>query len=1088
MSSSMTTASKMMEIPVRKNKFSLPLLAAWLVLAISPVLLTAQTDSSETRQFRIAPQPLDSALLEFSEQARLQLVVASESIEGIDSDGFTGEGTAEHVLLALLEDTNLQFQNVGATVTITNGRVEEGDGSYKSQPEPDEPENQQPETPGDESMRTVQDGLQGEQEDGDKEKTSRPLDLGVQTVTGSRLSRNPGQIPTQTLILSNEDLRNTGAPTLEQALRQLPQNINGTTEFGGARLYSFSDKSGRLLGSSNINGSSTINLRGLGESATLVLINGKRAGDSGMMGGFTDISEFPVSIIERVEIQLDGASAVYGSDAIGGVVNIILKEDYDLVRVSLRRTARTGGGLTEDNGSVTAGTSWSTGNATFSWDAYKASHHNLGASNLLGHGISLYGYPGSVRGRRGTPLKPREISPSLTQAAVDAGVIGPDETVDRVLIPTGQDGTNLALDDFLASADTFRTDEGTDREISITPGSNRHTFRVAANQQVFDRLEMSGGITYATRKTASKSGPAVENVTLDVAAENPYNPFGRDVRVDLNLADVFGTQEVDGDRESWTMDLDFSGTVSEKWNWQLRSKWASRESTGETTNFVDFGAIEDLVDDTRTNPSNALNVFGNSFLTDGNNASVLAGTEFRYPLQRSGTTNSMLSSELVLRGDLFSMPAGAVRAVLGSEWRKSSVDVEYGNTYSRVITSAAPVGLDAVVNGFSEKGTRTLRAGFAEVFVPIISEANALPGIHDLNLSLSGRHERANGSSGAGIEVNSHYQSNVWSLGLVYRPSEAVKLRVNKSTSYRAPDIAYALLSPVVSPGLVLDFRTGGFGLTFTENISGGNPNLEPEESTSTTAGIEISPTFLKGLSLGIDYHDTRFENRIATLNIFGSIVLIDLNYDTFYFQYTLDEDGRIKTFDSRPINIAYIDTRGLDYRFDYRFDIGANSLRLFANAAVTDEYLEDINTFDSEEAMEIVGVRMPKYRFSSGVSWERAGWYLALNARTSSGVRYSYAAAVGLEPPDNNIVRISVKTDPPTTVDFRGTVDVSETWSSSPGFLRGLRLAFGVNNIFGSYMKTQLDPRPHDGHQGIPRNTESARGKRYYLEISKEF
>ena len=1069
-------------MPLKERKFSLvAVVAAFLVLEA-----TAAEDAAVG--IDIEQQPLPGALLEFSEQTGLQLAYVASLANGKISPGTQGRTAPEAALSDILDGTALEYQFVNEdTVAIGAGRTRrQGESKRKgnrSAPAPIllvQPEQRAGQSEADDGEDSPEEDQAGEQDnEGD------PLELGVQTVTGSRLSRTSEQISNQVIVLSNEDLRNSGAPTLEQALRQLPQNINGTTEFGGAGLYatSFSE---RLLGTANINGSSTINLRGLGESATLVLIDGKRAGDSGLLGGFTDISEIPVSIVERVEIQLDGASAIYGSDAIGGVVNIILKKEYDLVRVTLRRTARTRGGLTEDNAAVTAGAAWGTGDVMFSGDVYKASDQDIGMTDLLGLGIQLYGYPGNVRGGpRGSPTYPREISPSLTRAARDAGVIGPDETVTRVLVPTGQDGVNLTAGDFLDSANTFRVDDGLGGgDISITPGSDRHTFRVAANQRLGDWLDMSAGISYAGRKTSSNGGPAGGNVTLNVAAENPYNPFGRDVNVDLSLLD-FGTRRGTGNRESWTLDLDFSGTVGGKWDWDLRSRWASRKSAAKTTNYVNVAALNELVDETRTDPSSALNVFGNSFLTDASNASVLGGADFYHPFQRSDTSNELASSELVVRRDLLSLPAGEIRAVFGAEWRRSSVDVDYGNTYSRIIRISSPVGLAPVTSGFAEKGTRTLRAGFAEFFVPIVSKSNASPGVRDLNLTLSGRHESADGSSSSGTESNSRYQSNVWSVGLAYRPIEAVKLRVNRSTSYRAPDVAYALLSPVASPGFILDFRIGGFGFTSITNIAGGTPDLKPEESTSITAGMELS--LLNGLTVSVDYHDTLFENRIAALNTLGGLFLLDAGFDTFHFQYTLDEDGRVTTFDSRPINIAYVDTRGLDYRLDYRFEISGNSFGLSANVAVTREHFEDINTYDAQPAEDLVGARIPEYRYRASLFWERPGWRLALSARTSSGVRYSYVDGIA-PPPDPDIQRIHVKTDPATVVDFRGTLSISEIWSAAPAPMQDLQLAFGLNNIFKSFTKTELDPRPFDGHLGIPRNTNSARGQTYYLEISKEF
>ena len=1051
-------------------------------LALGSGSLSAQGESSDKRQFDISPQSLDSALLEFSEQAELQLVVAASSLEGMETRGFAGQGTPEKALAALLDGADLKFSTVGATVTITDAGGSERQEGGISQSQPDDEEDAEANMPGSETLGVGESDSQ--EEDGEDD----PLELEASTVTGSRITVSARELPSQVIVLSYEDLRNTGAPTLEQALRQLPQNINGTTEFGGARLYQTPDSSGALLGTSNINGSSTINLRGLGESATLVLIDGKRAGDSGMLGGFTDISEIPVSIVERVEVQLDGASAIYGSDAIGGVVNIILKKDYDILRATLRRTARTRGGLSEHNASVAAGTAWDSGNVSLSVDAYQASEQDVGRTDLNLLGVEQYAYPGNVRGRRGSVGSPREISRSLTQAARDAGLIGPDETVRRAAIPAGQDGTGLTVDDFLATVNTFGTNEGVSEPISVTPESKRYTFRVAANQRIADWLRVAGGVTYSTRRTSSNSRDALGEMEFEVAEENPYNPFGRDVEVDMTVLG-FGTRVVSGSRDSLTLDLDFDGVLGDEWRWEIRSRFADRKTEAETLNWIDKSRLNDLVDDTRSDPSNALNVFGNSFLTDGNNADVLASGDFRIPVQRSETTNRLASSELIVKREMFSLPAGKARAVAGMEWRRVSVDVDYGNTFVRVITAVAPYARGAITEGFALKGTRTVRAGFAEFLFPIFSKNNSLPGIRDLNIMLSGRHESAAGSSSAGIETNSRYQSNVWSAGLTYRPIQAVKLRVNRSTSYRAPDVAHALFPPLVSRRRALDFRTNGFRVADLQETSGGNPTLQPEESISVTGGIEIAPvSLLQGLTLSVDYHDTQYQNRIAQLNIFGNFIISDGTMDRFGYQYTLDEEGRITAFDSRADNIWRIDTQGLDYRLGYQRAIGESTLRLSASLAITNNYLEDINTYDQEGAREHVGLYVSKRRYRAGVSWVGSGWSLTLNARSRSGLAYERGQPLMLAAEGSVSEDIQVTTKPAVVVDFRGTFEISEAWSAAPGFMRNVSLAFGLNNIFRSYDKVVLDPEPFAGLRGRPRGTNNVRGQLYYLEITRDF
>ena len=147
-------------------------------------------------------------------------------------------------------------------------------------------------------------------------------------VTGTRLERAPSQIAANLVTMDQGVLRSTGEISLDKALRTLPQN-----QLGASSNASYARLGGQHFnGATNLSGAAAVNLRGLGDGATLVLVDGKRIGSSGLAGGVTDISGIPTASIERVEIMLDGASAIYGSDAVGGVVNIITRKDYEGAR------------------------------------------------------------------------------------------------------------------------------------------------------------------------------------------------------------------------------------------------------------------------------------------------------------------------------------------------------------------------------------------------------------------------------------------------------------------------------------------------------------------------------------------------------------------------------------------------------------------------------------------------------------------------------------------------------------------------------------------------------------------------------------
>ena len=185
------------------------------------------------------------------------------------------------------------------------------------------------------------------QEDADDEE-DEALQLEDVRVTGSRLSRSPSEISGNLIVLDRDDIRASGELTLARVLRQLPQNTNPTHE----DFFSEFNTAG------NRTGAASVNLRGLGSESTLILVDGRRVGYSGILGGVTDISTIPLSMVDRIEILLDGASAVYGSDAVGGVVNIITRQDYSGLELDLEYGRPHKSGYDETRASLAAGIAW----------------------------------------------------------------------------------------------------------------------------------------------------------------------------------------------------------------------------------------------------------------------------------------------------------------------------------------------------------------------------------------------------------------------------------------------------------------------------------------------------------------------------------------------------------------------------------------------------------------------------------------------------------------------------------------------------------------------------------------------------------
>ncbi|MGJ4728084.1 TonB-dependent receptor domain-containing protein [Luteimonas sp. SDU101] len=280
--------------------------------------------------FRIGAGDLESVLSRFGSQSRLQLIYAPGLLEGKHSKGLTGTHTPAEALQQLLEDTGLQFERVNdATVVI------------KRTPAPVPP---------------PASGSAAREPDAALQPASGEVQsLDSITVTGSRI--RGGTTPSPVVTIGGERFREEGFSDLGEVIRRVPQNFGGGQNPGVA---AGATAGAGGVANQNITGGSSLNLRGLGADATLTLLNGRRMA----YGGFAqavDIDAIPIDAVDRVEIVADGASAIYGSDAVGGVGNVILKRDYDGVALGAQHGRTADGGLQSRAYTATAGTAWSSG-------------------------------------------------------------------------------------------------------------------------------------------------------------------------------------------------------------------------------------------------------------------------------------------------------------------------------------------------------------------------------------------------------------------------------------------------------------------------------------------------------------------------------------------------------------------------------------------------------------------------------------------------------------------------------------------------------------------------------------------------------
>ena len=332
-------------------------LALGFIVALAGASAVADEALDEVSTFDIAPQPLADALLEFSQQANIQIVMVSATVKDIEAGGIVGDRTNREALELLLDDQALRYtQHDDRTVSIQTDAVIEDSASGKYQPASSSTLLAQ-----DQMSAAQNQGTRNRQASRDSDEFDRSSLLDEIVVTGTHIRGiAPESSPTRTF--DREDIQISGAATAQDFIQTLPQNFGGGSNSNRTGLPNddnagFNDSvSGGTFGSS-------INLRGLGSGSTLVLLNGHRLAPASGMGDFVDISMIPASAIERVEILTDGASSIYGGDAVAGVANFVLRKDFEGIEATVRYGQDSGNDIDESRIGVTGGITWDAGNA-----------------------------------------------------------------------------------------------------------------------------------------------------------------------------------------------------------------------------------------------------------------------------------------------------------------------------------------------------------------------------------------------------------------------------------------------------------------------------------------------------------------------------------------------------------------------------------------------------------------------------------------------------------------------------------------------------------------------------------------------------
>ena len=686
-------------------------------------------------------------------------------------------------------------------------------------------------------------------------------DLQEVVVTGT-LIRGVAPGGSSVITLSKEQIEAKGATNTDELLTALPQVTNYFNQIpfagqgargGNARIALNRPNLRNLPGGNTSNG-----------PQTLIMLDGHRIPGAGIGVLAVDPEIVPPSLLERVETITDGGSAVYGSDALGGVINFITRRKFDGIETSAHY------GFADSyktyDASVTAGTSWSGGSAFIS---YSYAHHDP----LLAKDRS---YRKTIDWTTGLPTGTNCAVPNVTGATVG--------TYTAQLQPSG-------VPTFVAG----RTTCDLSLYGEIAPEQSRHNAFVGLDQQLTDRLRLDIRGFYSHRHDSNIIGP-LQPTSITLPATNfyyrplPGAPAGQAQTVNFNYGAVLGN---DSEKnlttiESWGITPTLTWEITAAW--QLRAmgtygKSSTSFENNQVNTTLEAAALAGTTAATAINPYNIAATSNLALINDI--ASYINAGEGH---------NAFTNLRAIADGTVVALSGGELHAAFGIEYARNQYSQRQPDTTTRTFGPLLSYSQD-------------VKSAFAEVAVPIVGAGNARVGIHTLTFSASVRHDDYND---AGKTTNPK-------LGLTYEPVDWVTLRANWGKSFNAPTAPDFLLTQdallrrfpavactttsttglLVPPGFVQPACGGGV----TRNISllassGDEAGLRPQTARTWSFGFNVRPPLVPGLAVDISYYSIDLHDRIDTpLNSFAGLATFFTGYPQYSRLYPAITPADISAF-----------------------------------------------------------------------------------------------------------------------------------------------------------------------------------------------
>jgi len=742
-------------------------------------------------------------------------------------------------------------------------------------------------------------------------------------VTGSRIKRSDMEGANPIQAFTREDIVLTGINNVGDLLQEIPSvagaGTNQSINNGGS-------------------GAIRVSLRGLGSSRTLVLLNGRRVVASGTgANSSVDLSTIPTSVIERVEVLKDGASAVYGSDSIGGVVNIITRADFEGVEFNVKRAQSTyGDGATTDV-DFTTGVSSKNGNIVFSgyyskqeaqWSGdrdWSAFEFDLDPDDLtISRGGSTASPWGRYNGIDGAING--EACGSFTHGAGSGpGQSDPSDFSN----PTGYDCWDWDKDTYNYAPANYH----------LLP-VERYGLFVQGNYEISEMVNFFSEASYSHRSASTKLAPEPLAPLVffgfdgaPYSAENYYNQnfgpkdqFGNTVQIDDWRRRVV---ETGGRSDNYTLNttriaIGFNGELNDDWNYEIAYVYGRNETSNRTggnfnlekvglatgSSFLD--ADDNVICGTVANPIAgcvSLNVFGIPGTDTAITQEMLQYVTFE---GHDVGENEQQYLSVNVFGTIAELSAGPLGVAFGFETRE-----EKGADFPDALVA---LGITTGGSRLATEGSYSVDEIYFESSIPLLADTMMAD---SLELDFAFRYS----------DYDTFGDTTNYKLGIKWRINEDLMLRGTASTAFRAPSTSdlfggAGITHPTVSDPCATNATSfciadgvpsGGYQALGDQlrQTYGGSTTIEPEEADIFTVGLVYSPSFVDGLSMTLDYWDIDLENAISSI---GPDVILQGCARTGAYCELIDRwpDGNVKLIDDRTSNVGGVISSGVDLNLRY--------------------------------------------------------------------------------------------------------------------------------------------------------------------------